>query len=74
MANHCKVAAHNEEEYNSFSHRYGQNPRNEDNFRTGHHMANSTELPGHDHAASVMSKVRHCMSEIPHENDEEINM
>ncbi len=65
----------NEEEYDSFSHQNGQNhsnPRNEDNFRTGRHMANSTELPGHDHAPTMMSKVRHHMSEIPHENEEEI--
>ncbi len=35
-------------------------------------MANSTELPGHDHVSTMMSKVKHHMSEIPHENNEEI--
>ncbi len=41
VANQRKVATHNEEEYNSFTHRNGQihsNPKTEDNFRTGHHM------------------------------------
>ncbi len=73
--NQCKVAAYNEEEYDSFSDRNGQNhsnPRNEDNFRTGRHVAHSTELTGHDHALAMMSKVRHQISEIPHENEEEI--
>ncbi len=75
VANQRKVAAHNEEEYNSFSHQNGQNhsnPRNEDNFRTGRHIGNSTELPGYDHTSTMMSKVRHCISEIPHENEEKI--
>ncbi len=65
VANQRKVAAHNEKESNSFSHRNGQNhsnPRNE----------NSTELPGHDHTSTMMSKVRHRMSEIPYENEEDI--
>ncbi len=77
VVNQRKVADHNKEEYKSFSNRNGQNhsnPRKEDNSRTGRHMANSTELPGHDLAATMtmMTKVKHCMSVIPHENEEEI--
>ncbi len=39
------------------------------------HMVNSTELPGHDHASTIMSKVKHHVSEIypqTHENEEEV--
>ncbi len=38
-------------------------------------MASSTELPGHDHASTMMSKVKHRVSEIfhqLHENEEEV--
>ncbi len=75
IANQHKVAAHNEEEYNSFSQQNGQNhsnPRNGDNFTTSCHMTNGTELPDHDHAATMMWKLKHCMSEIPHENEKEV--
>ncbi len=43
-------------------------------FRTGHQMGNSTELSGHDHAGTMMSKVKHRVSDIlpqHHENEEE---
>ncbi len=37
---------------------------NEDKALTGRQMANSTELPGHGHGATMMSKVQHRMSDI----------
>ncbi len=80
VANQCKVAVHNREGDNSFSHQNRQNYSNpsnrvEDNPRAVRQQANSTELPGHDHATTIMSKVRHRMCEIlpqPHENEEEL--
>ncbi len=78
IANQRKVAVQKEEENKSFSHRDAHkfsNPRDKDKSRTSHNMANSTELPGHDHASTMMSKVKHQVSEIfpqPHENEEEV--
>ncbi len=37
---------------------------NEDNALTGRQLANSTELPGHGHGATMISKVEHRMSNI----------
>ncbi len=77
VANQCKIAVQKEEENESFSHRDAHkfsDPRDEDKSRTSRHMANSTELPGHDHASTMMSKVKHRLSELfpqPHENEEE---
>ncbi len=62
VANQRKVAVQKEEENKSFSHQNAHkysNPKDEDKFRTGHQMANSTELPGHVHASTMMSKVKH---------------
>ncbi len=62
IANQCKVGVQKEEENESFSHRDAHkfsDPRDEDKSRTSHHMANSIELPGHDHASTMMSKVKH---------------
>ncbi len=80
VANQCKVAVCNKEEEDSFSHQNKQNYSDpsykvEDNPRNCHQQVNSTELPGHDHATTMMSKVRDRMSEIlpqAHENEEEI--
>ncbi len=80
VANQLNLAVHNEEEDNIFSYRYRQNDsnpnyRSESNPRTSHQLENSTEFPGHDYIASMLSKVCHRMSDIlphPHENDEEI--
>ncbi len=78
VTNQRKVAVQKEEDDESFSHRYAHkysNPRDEDKFGTSRHFANSTELPGHDHATTMMSKVKHHMSEIfphPHEKEEEV--
>ncbi len=43
-----------------------QNHRELANTRAVRQQANSTELPGHDNAASVLPKVTHCVSEILH--------
>ncbi len=78
VANQPKVSVQKEEENKSFSHQNAHkysNPKDEDNFRTGRQMVNSTELPGHDHASTMMSKVKPRMSDIlpqPHENEEEV--
>ncbi len=51
-----------EEENESFSHRDPQkfsDPRDEDKSRASCHIANSTELSGHDHASTMMSRVKH---------------
>ncbi len=76
-ANQCTAVVHDEED-GSFSHRLRNNLPNQNrdngNFRNGRHMANSTELPGHGHARSVMSKVSRRVSEImpvSHEDEEE---
>ncbi len=55
LANQHKVAVQKEEENKSFSHQEAQKFHNP----TGHHMANSTELPGHDNIHTMMSKVKH---------------
>ncbi len=62
IANQRKVAVQTEEENKSFSHRdvyKFSDPRDEDKSRTSRHMANSSELPSHDHASTMMSKVKH---------------
>ncbi len=62
IANQRKVAVQKEEENESFSDRDAHkfsDPKDEDKSRTSRHMANSTELPGHDHASTMMSKVKH---------------
>ncbi len=70
VANQRKVVLQKDEEDESFSHRYVHkylNAKDEDKFRTSHHMVNSTKSPGHDHASTVMSKVKHLVSAIfPH--------
>ncbi len=35
------------------------NPKDEENTGTGRQLANSMELPGHDHVHTMMSKVKH---------------
>ncbi len=37
---------------------------NEEKSLTGSQLANSTELPGHGHGATMMPKVQHRMSDI----------
>ncbi len=62
IANQRKVAVQKEEENESFSHRDAHkfsNTRDEEKSRTSCHMLNSTELPGHDHASTMMSTVKH---------------
>ncbi len=51
------------------------NPKDVENAGTGRQLAYSTELPGHDHVHTMMSKVKHRVSEIyhhPHENEDDI--
>ncbi len=70
VANQRKVAMPIEEENESFSHHDAQTFSRQ----TGHHMVNSAELPGHDHASTMMSKSKNRVSDIlphPHENEEE---
>ncbi len=70
VSNQRKVAVQKEEENESFS----NNDAQKFSRQTGHHMANSTELPGHDHASTIMLKTKNRMSNIlpyPHENEEE---
>ncbi len=51
------------------------NPKDEENTGTGHELANSTELPGHDLVHMIMSKVKRRVSEIYHHpNESEDNM
>ncbi len=62
IANQRKVAVQTEEENESFSHRDAHkfsDTRDEYKSRTSRHIVNSTELPGHDHASTMMSKVKH---------------
>ncbi len=62
VANQCKVAVQKEEENKNFSHQDAHkfsDPKDEDKSRTSCHMANITEFPGHDHASTMMSKVKH---------------
>ncbi len=59
-----------EEENESYSHHEAHKFHNP----TSHHMANSTELPGHHNLYTMMSNVKHQVSDIllqPHENEEE---
>ncbi len=59
-----------EEENESFSHKEAHKLHNP----TVHHMANNTGLPGHDNVHTIMSKVKHRVSDIlpqSHENEEE---
>ncbi len=50
-------------------------PKDAEMAVTGRQIANCTELPGHDHVHTMMSKVKHRVSEIyhhPHENEEDM--
>ncbi len=42
------------------------NPKDDEMAVTGRQLANSKQLPGHDHVHTIMSKVKHRMSEIYH--------
>ncbi len=70
VANQRKVVVHTDKEDESICNRYAHkylNSKDEGKFRTIHQMANSTELPGHDHANTMMLKAKHSLSEIfPH--------
>ncbi len=74
IVNQYTVVVHTDERDESFSHRLRHNlPKPNCSSRTVHQLVNSTELPGHDHATIMMSKVSCCVSEIlpqPHEDEE----
>ncbi len=82
ITNQRRVVEHNDEEDESISHqlrpsRTNYNESTNSNSRTGRQLAiaNSTELPGHDPATTVMPKVTYRMSEIlpqPHDDEEEL--
>ncbi len=80
IANQHTVVVDTEEEDESFSHlprhkMSKQNIRAESSSKAGGQLANSTELPGHDHATTVMSKISCCVSEIlppTHIDEEEV--
>ncbi len=67
-----------EEENNGYPFRYTQKfsmPIEEEKALTGHQLANSTELPSHDHASTMMSKVKHRVSDIlahPNANEDDV--
>ncbi len=75
IANQRNVVVHTDEEEDSFSHRLRHNlpksnVRTDGSSRAGPQLANSTELPGHDHVTTVMLNVSHRVSEIlpqPHD-------
>ncbi len=59
IANQHNLVIHTDEEDKSFSHRFRPNlPKSNssvnDSSRAGRQLANSTELPGHDHVTTVM--------------------
>ncbi len=73
IANQHTVVVHTDEEEDSFSHRVRHNlPKPNGISRTGRQQANSTELLGHDHATTVMSKVSRCVFEILPQDEEEV--
>ncbi len=58
VANQRKVESQKEEENESISHHDALFPCSKEKARTGHHMANSTELPGHDNSNTLISKTK----------------
>ncbi len=66
VANQRKVAVQKEGENKSFSHQ----DANKFSRQTNHHIANSTELLGHDHVSTMMLKGKNRISDILHQSHE----